>query len=240
MILALLVGLVVRPEVVLPGLAWVFGTGMLATVIGLTMVHRLLRRLRRRVPRWARPPQPVAAPRDWAATARRFEQLRAEYAAYECDALEVLRLPALADVTVPATGRFVDAFAAAQALHTEAEPPAEYAASYRHAVEHAWRCWRAAREAAERIRLAGLPAEERTTVQRLIKLLTMARDSGNDAERLAAYAKARTELARLDRAGRLHVPRPALASLDAAARASLPAPAPARDDIPEVTRSYQV
>lgn len=237
MILALLVGVVVRPEVVFTGLAWAFGVGLVATVIGVTLVRRAIRRIFRRRVRSPAAPLPRPAEVDWAATSRRFEKLRGEYAAYECDALEVLRLPALADVTVPATGRFVDAFAAAQALHTETEPPAEYAARYRHAVEHAWRCWRAAREAAERIRLAGLPAEERATVQRLVKLLTMARDSGNDAERLAAYAKARTELARLDRTGRLQVPRPALASLDAAARASLPAPTPARDDFPEVARS---
>ena len=50
----------------------------------------------------------------------------------------------------------------------------------------------------------------------MIKLLTTARDSDNDAERLAAYTRARSELAKLDRAGVMHVPLPATAALDAA------------------------
>jgi hypothetical protein len=172
---------------------------------------------------------PIPAPRakdwrvEWRAARRRFDALRAEYAGYECDPLAVLRLPALADVTVPSTARFVDAFAEAQSLHSEQEPPAEYAAAYLRAVDRAWQCWHAARDAAERIRLAGLSPEERVSVQRVIKLLTMAKDNDNDAERMAAYAKARTELAKLERTGRLHLPRQALASLDEASRAGLPA-----------------
>jgi hypothetical protein len=89
-------------------------------------------------------------------------------------------------------------------------------------VERAWQAWRAASDAAERIRLAGLSAEERASVQRVIKLLTVAKDSGHDAERVAAYAKARAELAKLERAGRIHLPRPAMAALDASSRAGLP------------------
>ena len=57
----------------------------------------------------------------------------------------------------------------------------------------------------------------------MIKLLTTARDSDNDAERLAAYSRARTELARLDRAGVIHMPRTALAALEVAGRGQLPA-----------------
>ena len=91
------------------------------------------------------------------------------------------------------------------------------------AVDRAERAWHAAREAAERIRLSGLSPAERATVERVIKLLTTARDSDNDAERLAAYARARSELAKLDRAGVIHVPLPATAALDAAARGALPA-----------------
>jgi hypothetical protein len=89
-------------------------------------------------------------------------------------------------------------------------------------VERAWRAWHAARDAAERIRLAGIPAPERATVQRAIKLLTMARDSDHDAERIAAYAKARAELAKLDRSGTLRLPPAAAAALDVAARGQLP------------------
>jgi hypothetical protein len=217
------------------GVMFLVGSVLLLVVlagatIGAAMVLVRLARFARRVRRaWtsgglavAARPAPVDGPAEWRKARRRFEALRAEYASYECDPLAVLRLPALADVSVPATARFVDAFAEAQALHSEAEPPAEFAGAYRRAVDRAWRSWGAARDAAERIRLSGLTLEERNSVQRVIKLLTMARDSGHDAERLAAYGKARAELAKLERAGRLQVPRPALAALDEAARASLP------------------
>ncbi|MGH3845110.1 MAG: hypothetical protein ACRDS0_27325, partial [Pseudonocardiaceae bacterium] len=63
---------------------------------------------------------------DWRATRARFAQLRSEYGQFECDPLAVLRLPALADVMVPSTSRFVDAFAEAQALDTDTEPPAAH------------------------------------------------------------------------------------------------------------------
>jgi hypothetical protein len=117
----------------------------------------------------------------------------------------------------------VDAFAEAQALDTETEPPPEHRARYAKAVDAAWRAWQAARDAAERIRLAGIPEQERVTVQRAIKLLTMARDSDHDAERIAAYAKARAELAKLDRAGTLRLPPAAVAALEAASRGQLSA-----------------
>ncbi len=212
--------------------------GTLAVLAGLVRLvkgtrRRRRRRAMRRGPGWAagsaRIPAARQAPPDWRGEWRsarqRFDALRSEYGQYECDPLAVLRLPALADVTVPSTGRFVDAFAEAQALHGEREdrpPPERQAVAYTQAVERAWQAWRAAHDAAERIRLAGLSPEERASVHRVIKLLTVAKDSGNDAERVAAYAKARAELAKLERAGHIHLPRPAVAALDASARAGLP------------------
>ncbi|MGB8962714.1 MAG: hypothetical protein WCC38_12250 [Pseudonocardiaceae bacterium] len=195
---------------------------------GSVVVVRHLHRRRRRAtgreqPAAVRPSAWAAPVPDWRATQARFVQLRGEYGQFECDPLAVLRLPALTDVTVASTGRFVDAFAEAQALDTETEPPAAHCARYATAVDQAWRAWRAARDAAERIRLAGIPAQERATVARAIKLLTMARDSDHDAERTAAYAKARAELAKLDRSGTLRLPPTAAAALDAAARSQLAA-----------------
>jgi hypothetical protein len=168
----------------------------------------------------APPPRPDLA---WRRARSRFATLRSEYAAHECDPMAVLRLPALSDVTVPSTGRFVEAFAEAQALETDAFPPAGHAAAFVAAVERAERAWRAARDAAERIRLSNLAPDERHSVERVIKLLTTARDSDNDAERLAAYGRARAELAKLDRTGVIHLPRTAQAALDVAARGQLPA-----------------
>lgn len=206
-------------------------------LIGVTAVAIVsARRRHRRRTTWRRHPAVSVAqqlPRhsppgpDWSATRARFAQLSSDYGRFECDPLAVLRLPALTDVTVPSTGRFVDAFAEAQALDTDTEPPPSHQARYAAAVDRAWRAWRAALDAAERIRLAGIPIEEHATVQRAIKLLTVARDSDHDAERIAAYAKARAELAKLERSGALRLPPTAAAALDAAARSQLP-PAPAR------------
>lgn len=195
---------------------------------GSVVVVRYLHRNRRRAmgagQPAAVPPAARAAPvPDWHATRARFAQLRGEYGQFECDPLAVLRLPALTDVTVASTGRFVDAFAEAQALDTDTEPPAAHRARFSTAVDQAWRAWHAARDAAERIRLAGIPPQERATVARAIKLLTVARDSDHDAERTTAYAKARAELAKLDRSGTLRLPPTAAAALDAAARSQLPA-----------------
>jgi hypothetical protein len=200
----------------------------LLTGVGVVVVVRHLSRHHRRAVRQQPASTPAAAATrrqpvaDWPVTRARFAQLRGEYGRFECDPLAVLRLPALTDVTVPSTSRFVDAFAEAQALDTDTEPPPDHRARYAAAVDQAWRAWRAARDAAQRIRLAGIPEQEQATVQRAIKLLTMARDSDHDAERIAAYAKARAELAKLDRNGTLRLPPAAAAALDAAARGQLP------------------
>ncbi|HWR48053.1 MAG TPA: hypothetical protein VN327_10650 [Pseudonocardiaceae bacterium] len=203
-----------------------FGVG---AVVVLRHLHRSHRAAGRQQPasmptaRMAPPVARAAPVPDWHASRARFAQLRSEYAQFECDPLAVLRLPALTDVTVPSTGRFVDAFAEAQALDTDTEPPAAHCARFATAVDQAWRAWHAARDAAERIRLAGIPADEHATVQRAIRLLTVARDSNHDAERTTAYAKARAELAKLDRSGTLRLPPAAAAALDTAARGQLPA-----------------
>lgn len=171
-------------------------------------------------PRRAVPPRPDLV---WARARERFHRLRAEYARFECDPMEVLRLPALADVKVASTERFIDAFAEAQALESDAFPGPDHGATFVSAVDRAERAWRAARDAAERIRLSNLTPAERATVERVIKLLTTARDSDSEPERLAAYARARSELTKLDAAGVVHVPLPAQAALDVSARGQLPA-----------------
>lgn len=170
----------------------------------------------------AEPAEQTSPETTWSQARDRFAALQAEYAGYECDPMAVLRLPALADVRVPSTARFVEAFAEAQALATDTPPPAEHAAAFAAAVDRAERAWEAARDAAERIRLSRLSPEERATVDRVVKLLTTARETDNEAERHAAYARARSELAKLDRSGVLRIPQPAQAALDAAARGALP------------------
>ncbi|MGH3671866.1 MAG: hypothetical protein ACRDSH_14740, partial [Pseudonocardiaceae bacterium] len=121
----------------------------------------VLRHLRRRHHRAVDHREPASMPParsardqtgpDWQANRARFAQLRSEYGQFECDPLAVLRLPALTDVTVASTSRFVDTFAEAQALDTDTKPPAAHQARFATAVDQAWRAWRAARDAAERI-----------------------------------------------------------------------------------------
>jgi hypothetical protein len=182
----------------------------------------------------ARRPAPPRPDLVWARARERFHRLRAEYARFECDPMEVLRLPALADVKVASTERFIDAFAEAQALESDAFPGPEHGHKFVGAVDRAERAWRAARDAAERIRLSNLGPAERATVERVIKLLTTARDSDSEPERLAAYARARSELTKLDAAGIVHVPLPAQAALEVSARGQLPAdPATLPNAIPK-------
>ena len=112
----------------------------------------------------AHPPVGPARSQSWTAAKRRFAELQRSYAGYECDPMAVLRLPALADVTVPSTARFIDALAEAQALDCDHQPPAAHRVAYIAAVDHAHRAWAAARAAADRIRLADVTPAEKSTV----------------------------------------------------------------------------
>jgi hypothetical protein len=169
-------------------------------------------------------PTPPALPASarWRRAVAQFDALRTEYSAHECDPVQVLRLPALTDVCVPSTERFIDAFAEAQALHTDSRPGTAHAERFATAVDTAARAWTAAKEAARRIRLSGLSPGERARIERVLRLLGTARNSDSEPERLAAYAMARSELARLDRAGVVHVPQPARLALATAGRGELP------------------
>lgn len=183
--------------------------------------------LMRAISRSRRDPAPVAPPAPsgeqvWARAKAGFDRVRVEYTAHECDPMSVLRRPALSDVSVASTARFVDAFAEAQALDTETYPGSPHDAGYVAAAERTVRAWQAAQDAADRIRLSGLTPAERSSVERVLKLLTTARDSDSEPERLAAYARARAELDRLDRSGVVHLPRTARAAIDEAARGALP------------------
>lgn len=193
-------------------------------MIGLVawMLFRLLRRSRR-APEVPQQAAPVRSPEQaWAQAKDDFDRVRVEYTAHECDPMAVLRRPALSDVSVQSTARFVDAFAEAQALDTDTYPGPPHDAAFVTAAARVARAWQAAQDAADRIRLSNLAPAERSSVERVLKLLTTARDSDSEPERLAAYARARSELDRLDRAGVVHLPRTARAAIDEAGRGALP------------------
>lgn len=161
----------------------------------------------------------------WDAAVARYGETARAYAAFECEPAAVLHRPALADVGEPATARFVDAFAEATALLTEAYPGSGVAERFVAAAERADRSWRAAVDAADRVRTARFAPGERALLEQTLSLLALARSSPHEAERRGAYERARRRLADLERRTGWALPRPAGELLAARARGMLPAPA---------------
>lgn len=97
----------------------------------------------------------------WVLARDRFAALQAEYARAESDPREVAARPALLDVSVPATARFVEAFAAAHELATPGEPadPRDREA-FTVAVERAVAAWDEARRTADTLAAATGPVGE--------------------------------------------------------------------------------
>jgi hypothetical protein len=85
----------------------------------------------------------------WHLARRRFADLQAEYAAFEADRFAVAARPALADVTVPATARFVQALGDAEFLATDTEPAGPRRAQFSAAVDRAVEAWESAQRVAE-------------------------------------------------------------------------------------------
>jgi hypothetical protein len=162
----------------------------------------------------------------WTKARERYARVAEQYGAYEADALQVLRLPALADPEVPSTGRFIDAFHEAMALHTETFPPEPMAKQFIAATETAVHAWDAAREAAEKLRASRFTADERALITQGIKLLELAQGGSTVAEQEAAFAAARQVLSRLERSvgTRLEwrVPRPAMKQIEHNGKPLLP------------------
>ena len=159
----------------------------------------------------------------WDAAVASYAGTAEEYAAFECDPAAVLHRPALADVREPATGRFVDAFAEATALITDEYPGPEAAERFVRAAEAVERAWRAAVDAADRVRGARFAPGERALVDQVLALLDLARSSPHEAERRTAYARARRRLTDLERRTGWSLPRPAGELLAARARGMLTA-----------------
>ncbi len=159
----------------------------------------------------------------WDDAVDRHRTTATTFADFECDLDAVLRLPALADVEQPATARFVDAFAEANALRTDAFPGPEYARRFVEAVEHAEQAWSAAVEAAERKRDTRFAPDERRLLARVRTLLDVAATSTFESERRAAYQQALRRLVELERRTGWRLPRPAALALEHRARGMLAA-----------------
>jgi len=85
----------------------------------------------------------------WSVARERFTALQREYAAYEADPTLVAARPALTDVSVPATARFVQAFADAEYLATDAEPTGQRREEFAAAVDRAVAAWADAQRVAD-------------------------------------------------------------------------------------------
>jgi hypothetical protein len=90
----------------------------------------------------------------WRSARERFAALCTEWTAFEADRGAVLRRPALADVSVPATARFVDAYHGAQVLLPEAEHVAARRCEFAEAVDRAVHAWREAQRVADGLAVA--------------------------------------------------------------------------------------
>jgi hypothetical protein len=166
---------------------------------------------------------PDAVRPRWEAAVARHAATARSYAAFECDPAAVLHRPALADVTEPATARFVDAFAEACALATDEYPGPAAGERFVAATDRAARAWSAAVDTADRVRAARFAPGERALVDQALALLALARSSPHEAERRTAYARARQRLADLERRTGWALPRPAGELLAQRARGMLSA-----------------
>jgi hypothetical protein len=159
----------------------------------------------------------------WQEAVERHRITAQAFAEFECDLRALLRLPALADVGQPATARFVDAFAEANALRTDQFPGTEYARQFVGAVERAEQAWAAAVEAAERKRDNRFVPGERQLIAQVERLLDVAAASEYESERRTAYQHAQRRLAELERRTGWRLPRPAALALEHRARGMLAA-----------------
>jgi hypothetical protein len=157
----------------------------------------------------------------WRAASARHRDIAAAFAAYECDPQAVLHRPALADVRQPATARFVEAFAEACALATDRYPGRAMGDAFGMAVDRASHAWTAAGEAAERMRAVHFAPGERTLLEQTAALLTLARRTPHEGERLAAYGRAAEHLAELKRRCGWVLPQQAAAVLSSESRRAL-------------------
>jgi hypothetical protein len=157
----------------------------------------------------------------WRAAAARHSKVATAFAAYECDPQAVLHRPALADVRQPATARFVESFAEACALATDRYPGRAAADAFVAAVDRASHAWTAATEAADRLRAAQFAPGERTLLEQTAALLSLARQTPHEGERLAAYGRAAQHLAELKRRCGWAMPQQASTVLSSEARRAL-------------------
>lgn len=141
-------------------------------------------------------------PSSWSAVRQEFLLVAEHYVAFECDPRELVRLPALTDVTFAPTATFVEAFYEANQLLTEAMPDDTVAAGkFVDAARRAINSWRLAREAAERVRDARMDEEERNLLRRITGSFRLADEAASPQEGAHALGHAARMMRDLDERG---------------------------------------
>jgi hypothetical protein len=166
------------------------------------------------------------APLSWKKAHAQWLELCERYAAYECDPHELVRLPALADVTFGPTATFIEAFYEAQQLLTDQKPEDDRRAKrFVAAVAAANSAWTVAREAAERVRTSRYTEDEQVLLRRALSALELAQNASGPEERAQGYAGAARlmqELAkRTEPSGRWRMPDKSREQIEAWARREL-------------------
>jgi hypothetical protein len=132
-----------------------------------------------------------ARPVSWTQSRARFMAVCEKWTAYECDPHELLRLPALADVTFGPTATFIEAWYEANQLLTDSKPAKqETAARFVEVAERACNAWHQAVAAAERVADTRLSERERGLLRRAKNSLSIAENPGYEGERAGAYEQA--------------------------------------------------
>jgi hypothetical protein len=170
-------------------------------------------------------PREAARP-SWGQALAQWSELCQQYAAYECDPHELLRLPALADVTFGPTATFIEAFYQAQQLVTDHEPEdSRRSQRFVDAAVAATSAWTVAREAANRVRASRYTEDEQALLRRALSALDLAKNDPDTGERdqgNAVAARMMQDLAkRAQASGRWRISDNSMAQIEALSRREL-------------------
>ncbi|GAB20048.1 hypothetical protein GOEFS_105_00590 [Gordonia effusa NBRC 100432] len=173
-------------------------------------------------PRIANASSDEAAQRLWESATGRHDEILRAYGAYELQPEQMLRYPAVTDVTLEPVQDFHDALSDAQALRSESFPDErEVADDYQQSVRRLSRAWIACEANGRKLGTEYLGTDERDGLDTALKLVSHARGSATGEEEAAYYQRAHRIVVDLRDKGAIHLPAGAVAQLEASARRAL-------------------